>query len=712
MSRMAHGHPEAGHEYWSLVGKDSGTVRQPVGAEWRRRGFTTQQGRRWLEAGFTTEQARRWLKAGFDVNRAARLRASGCTPESAQAWNNPRLAPVWVIRLRQAGVLASDVSRLRAHGFSVDEILDWSNAGFSVDDAPIWRTVGSPRVARAYRQAGYSFHDARIWSPLGPPEAVGPWRIQRFSPEEAAAWGRYRVPASDAAEWRAMGFTPEYAAAWARGGISPTEAKRWSDCRFTARLAQVWRDACGDLERAVEFQRKGILLTAASVYSQGGMDAATAARWRSTGIPPEDAVRLWSGKLSPDAAREIYAAETKRRRAEELRRRLNERERVEAEARQRQDAATQAAVQAAAAKRERRLLARTRRDADEAGRAARRQDVLDRIQGAAGETSSASAPSPDRLLGMPTTPDELAHWCRTVPIRAINAARSIDAGIGDLAYERWDGTGPARILPPDVRAVRAVLASTSGADGPWPRTVTALLYDALTYLVSPAEVDLYFESEPLDRHLAGDVRLPWPEVTVLFGADFAFRQRHLRQLACPGSDVPYGPMLARGLTDSFAVFGVILLADQESRVCDEMVWLLRIGHCDGVHRVAVPGRRSQAAIGRLLSNLDAAVCWAGWDPTDDSPPEARRAARALPRVAARRRTSARTIKVQVQKRARYVGFSGLGPATTPHKRRGHWRRQRVGPRDDWHYEVRWIHPTIVAGHLPPDNPDRIYRLPD
>lgn len=36
-----------------------------------------------------------------------------------------------------------------------------------------------------------------------------------------------------------------------------------------------------------------------------------------------------------------------------------------------------------------------------------------------------------------------------------------------------------------------------------------------------------------------------------------------------------------------------------------------------------------------------------------------------------------------------------GRSVRPHVRRAHWRRSRVGPRDDWRYALRWIHPTVV-----------------
>jgi hypothetical protein len=47
----------------------------------------------------------------------------------------------------------------------------------------------------------------------------------------------------------------------------------------------------------------------------------------------------------------------------------------------------------------------------------------------------------------------------------------------------------------------------------------------------------------------------------------------------------------------------------------------------------------------------------------------------------------------------------------PHLRGGHFRRVRVGPRQEWHYEVRWIAPTLVGGEQPDPNRLVVRRLP-
>ena len=138
--------------------------------------------------------------------------------------------------------------------------------------------------------------------------------------------------------------------------------------------------------------------------------------------------------------------------------------------------------------------------------------------------------------------------------------------------------------------------------------------------------------------------------------------------------------------------------------------LVRVGASDAVARVLVPGSRSRSLLGPFLSNIDAAVCWAGWDPTDDSPPAVRVARRSHARPQRRKSPDRdRIIPIDQTRPSRYVD-SGVGSAISPHKRRGHWRRQRIGPRDNWEYEIRWIRPTMVGGQIAGDTPGRIYRL--
>jgi hypothetical protein len=57
------------------------------------------------------------------------------------------------------------------------------------------------------------------------------------------------------------------------------------------------------------------------------------------------------------------------------------------------------------------------------------------------------------------------------------------------------------------------------------------------------------------------------------------------------------------------------------------------------------------------------------------------------------------------------GAESLGQHASPrpHDRRGHSRRVRIGPRDAWHYEQRWIPPVRVLGGRPQLAPPLIVR---
>lgn len=96
-----------------------------------------------------------------------------------------------------------------------------------------------------------------------------------------------------------------------------------------------------------------------------------------------------------------------------------------------------------------------------------------------------------------------------------------------------------------------------------------------------------------------------------------------------------------------------------------------------------------------------------------------------PSLRAKRRRS-RPRSVRCNRRLGSADPSGGGPsccrsirpvattsgAVAPHLRRRHWRRVRVGPRDDWHLEGRWIAPTLVNTNATTELAEVLYRLPD
>jgi hypothetical protein len=63
------------------------------------------------------------------------------------------------------------------------------------------------------------------------------------------------------------------------------------------------------------------------------------------------------------------------------------------------------------------------------------------------------------------------------------------------------------------------------------------------------------------------------------------------------------------------------------------------------------------------------------------------------------------------RRAPSAGDGSGRPSPATHLRRGHWRRQRVGPRHAWRYEPRLIPPVLVNPGAGPGEHVTVYRLP-
>jgi hypothetical protein len=134
------------------------------------------------------------------------------------------------------------------------------------------------------------------------------------------------------------------------------------------------------------------------------------------------------------------------------------------------------------------------------------------------------------------------------------------------------------------------------------------------------------------------------------------------------------------------------------------------------------GRPSRTTLGPLVANLAAAVSWGDWRslnsdlqlPTTPGTAELRAALR---RGQFRRKEPAGAAAgVRVLDDGALSGppgqpNRGSGSSPAPHVRRGHRRRQRIGPRGSWHYEPRWIPPSFVTGTGTPGGTVKVYRLP-
>jgi hypothetical protein len=194
-------------------------------------------------------------------------------------------------------------------------------------------------------------------------------------------------------------------------------------------------------------------------------------------------------------------------------------------------------------------------------------------------------------------------------------------------------------------------------------------------------------------------------------------------------------MLNGMITRGGNLTGLVLLADSQGRLRDDVLWLVSanpdpslphpasLDHIRGVLR----GWRSQATLRPLVDSLAAAVSWGDWQaPRVDldlpQDPGSRQWRKAVRRGVFRRREpqgAALGVRVIDLERSvvRAAGLQHLkqGRASPrPHVRIGHYRRVRVGPRSDWHYEIRWIPPVGVLGYdLDTVDPNRlvVHRLP-
>jgi len=260
-------------------------------------------------------------------------------------------------------------------------------------------------------------------------------------------------------------------------------------------------------------------------------------------------------------------------------------------------------------------------------------------------------------------------------------------------------------------------------------------------------------SHPPDPDLLAAIRLPFAIVTVYFGADLAIDERFLRwsdALDSPERRQPW--QLAARLTGqavpsdidsdlSAAVrdlggylTGVTLFANEQGGIADDVEFIVATNPDPNAPgsaaldrgRGVIPGRLSRSTLHPLVANLAAAVSWGAWsNPTANAVPPAVPGSRAWRKAITSsryRRDEERgafagvrildTVRTAAAARASQPDDdTPTRPSPATHLRRGHWRRVRIGPRNDWHYEGRWIAPTVVSPGGQPVGGEAVYRLP-
>jgi hypothetical protein len=274
------------------------------------------------------------------------------------------------------------------------------------------------------------------------------------------------------------------------------------------------------------------------------------------------------------------------------------------------------------------------------------------------------------------------------------------------------------------------------------------LHEATPYFVDLATLVGLVDCEIPTGDDLDELRLPGRSVAIYFGGDVAVpmalieADRSLELLAVrhdsgnlqhpdwssaddrPATTVA-NPTIAIGRDRPVRVSGVVLHGDDDGRLDDLVMWLTAVPDHVDAPRSLIYGWLSRSMLRHVAVNLAAAAAWGQWtaptlgaglDDTIDTPQfrKAVRTSRFRRHEPAGGAVGVRVLDARrtMQPSAGTAGEGGTHASPVTHRRRRHWRRQRVGPRDDWRYERRLIAPTIVnPGHQPVDNPLTVYRLP-
>jgi hypothetical protein len=351
--------------------------------------------------------------------------------------------------------------------------------------------------------------------------------------------------------------------------------------------------------------------------------------------------------------------------------------------------------------------------------------------------------------------ERAGRLARLTPQTITGAIRSLARDtVLQQASGRWQAgrPDPADFVPGDTAAIRAIvcdgivrdvaaasilqgrpLAGTSHSPAVgWlleQPVLASLLVDVATavpYFIPTTAAAAVLASHPPHPELQQDLRLPFERVLVLFGAD----------LELDATIFPWPPAFPTEQASTYGIVGdllhrgghlsgMVLLADTDGRLQDDVVWLVAANpdpnqpwpaSMDRI-RGAVRGWRHAADLAPLVGNVAAAIAWGTWrepPPTPDIPPDLsdRQLRKTLKHNSVRvRERQGALVGVHVLDLGRSIAraspratpdqpAAGRG-SPIPHLRSGHFRRVRVGPRASFHYEVRWIPPVWVQG-----DPDR------
>lgn len=328
----------------------------------------------------------------------------------------------------------------------------------------------------------------------------------------------------------------------------------------------------------------------------------------------------------------------------------------------------------------------------------------------------------------------------------ICATRSIIGA--SLLQEHLAARDQLKVADRDRSDGAAILAVTTAI-------AAGMLMEAEPFFLDSDTADGLLRSSPPPPEAVASLRLPYPRVLIHFSREFELPDpfvvppgRGSREESEGASLFGYRMEVDRAIaTRGGSVTGIVLSAGPGGvGVADDVLWLMSADPDDTLPPPANLDRQRGAQLARLsrsllsdaIYNLAASVAWMEW-----TAPERE----LLPMLSDKEwRKVARTSRFRKLERAgRFIGVHVIDKGAQPsrsvskptregprrkspvaHLREGHWRSVRVATRDangmvigdvhgtegvDWHYEGRWIAPTVVHPTGQPRDGIRVYRLP-
>lgn len=342
------------------------------------------------------------------------------------------------------------------------------------------------------------------------------------------------------------------------------------------------------------------------------------------------------------------------------------------------------------------------------------------------------------------------------PLKAIDAVapdlRHADYIAGKSQIATSLTASPPYPAPADAEALHTWY--TLAALGAWGRhrndtrgRIAVAAAAAVPFWLPPGHTIAYLDSEPLSGEDIDDMRLPFPNVMVTFAEPArlpASRLGALRAddrrlsfidsaLARPNAEHNAKQMIVAGtadLTQDLAtvweaiatrgahIEGVLLLGDAHGHLDDLFGWCLAIPSPTSgtvLGRWVIPASRSMTSYANLVANAAAVACWADWHRPGqprDSVGETEGLGPAPQRKSRTSEDAVHVLNVTATTAVDDIAAHGepTGRTTAPHRRRGHWRRQRYGPGRAQVRRVRIAPVMVNAGRLGTERP-QIYRLP-